>query len=351
MLKNYYSNDLYPIITASEFDDDDKKTAANVFSKCHMALLYYIIIMTIAIIVIDLVLQLVYPEDTYMSIIMHPTFSPALQIVSMYFIAFPFYCIFLRKVPKASREKSTIPLCEFISLASISIAVMQLGSIVAELAKRYISSSLQLPYAIEMTNSLLQAFDVVPTLIWVIIIGPIFEELIFRKVMIDRLSVYGDRLAVIVSSVAFGLFHGNLTQFIYTTLAGFFFGHAYTKTRRLIYPIGLHMLANLFGTLPTVLYYIEFNATQEDIVDVEAIFNGGITLTYIMFWLKIVLIAWGIVMFVFSFFMKKYRLSKLCDIEIPKLKLLRVVVFNKGTILFFVYSVLNIVLTFLELGQ
>jgi len=40
MLKNYYSNDAYPVITASEFDDDDKKQAISVFSKCHMSLFY-----------------------------------------------------------------------------------------------------------------------------------------------------------------------------------------------------------------------------------------------------------------------------------------------------------------------
>ena len=203
----------------------------------------------------------------------------------------------------------------------------------------------------EMTNKLLKAFDIIPSMIFVIVIGPIFEELVFRKVLIDRLSIYGDRLALIVSSVAFGLHHGNLTQFIYTTMAGIIFGHIYTKTRHIIYPIGLHMLANLFGTLPTTLYYVEYGASTDSTIDLEAMFSGEITLTYVLFILKIALILFGIVMFFFSFFIKKYRWSNLCDIEIPKSKLLRVVIFNNGTMLFFIYSVFAIVLAFLQTGQ
>ena len=80
-------------------------------------------------------------------------------------------------------------------------------------------------------------------------------------------------------------------------------------------------------------------------------FSGEITLTYVLFILKIALILFGLVMFFFSFFIKKYRWSNLCDIEIPKSKLLRVVVFNNGTMLFFIYSVFAIVLAFLQTGQ
>lgn len=353
MLKNYYSGDLYPSITASEFDEEDKKKAISVFSGCHRALFYYLLVSSIAVLVLTVLLtisQFFVPLPTLEAIINHPVFGPAVQIVCMYFIAFPVYCYMLKDIDRADRDKSTVSFMEFLSLAAISIALMQIGAVIAELAKYYISSSFSLPYEIEMTNKLLKAFDVVPAMLLVIVIGPIFEELVFRKILIDRLSVYGDRLAIIVSSVAFGLHHGNLSQFIYTTIAGIVFGHIYTKTRRIIYPIGLHMLTNLFGTLPTTLYYVEYDAVAESTPDLNAVFNGEITLTYILFVMKIVLILLGILMFLFSFFIKKYRWSRLCDIEIPKSKLLRIVVFNRGTMMFFILCLFTIVISFFEMG-
>ena len=47
----------------------------------------------------------------------------------------------------------------------------------------------------------------------------------FRKLIIDRMSIYGDKLAIIVSSIAFGLFHGNFYQIFYATLIGFILGY------------------------------------------------------------------------------------------------------------------------------
>ena len=42
-----------------------------------------------------------------------------------------------------------------------------------------------------------------------VIMAPIFEEILFRKVLIDRVRVYGDKAAIVVSVFIFGLSHGN----------------------------------------------------------------------------------------------------------------------------------------------
>ena len=57
--------------------------------------------------------------------------------------------------------------------------------------------------------------------IWAILIPTILaqvvEELIFRKLLIDRLHNYGEKAVIIFTAICFGLFHGNLTQTLFGT--------------------------------------------------------------------------------------------------------------------------------------
>lgn len=353
MLRNYYNDDMYPCVYASEFTIENEKKARSVFSKCHMALFYYLFIASIAYAALALIPPIFVTfgsSSFFQKIIYHPAYEPALNIICMYIIAFPIYCFKLRGMDKAPRDKSTVSFMEFFSLAAISVAVMQLGAVFAQFARTYISTSFSLPYEVELSHKLLKAFDIVPSMLFVIIIGPIFEELIFRKLMIDRISIYGDRLAIIVSSVAFGLHHGNLTQFIYTTMAGIVFGHIYTKTRRIIYPILLHMIVNFFGTFPNTLYYVEYDVSTDVEIDLSAVFNGEITVTYVLFIAKIVIFLLGVLMFFLSLFLRKYRWSKHRDIEIPVTKLANIVLFNPGTVWFFIYCAVNIFIVFITTG-
>lgn len=48
-----------------------------------------------------------------------------------------------------------------------------------------------------------------------VVMAPICEEILFRKILIDRIRLYGDKAAILVSSVVFGLSHGNFYQFFY----------------------------------------------------------------------------------------------------------------------------------------
>ena len=56
-----------------------------------------------------------------------------------------------------------------------------------------------------------------------VILAPIVEELVFRKLIIDRTAKYGQTVAIIASGLMFGLFHGNLNQFAYALVLGCFF--------------------------------------------------------------------------------------------------------------------------------
>ena len=129
MLKNYYSNALYSSVTAAEFDENDKKKAISVFSRCHKALFWYLLaasIAYIAIVIIFAMSYLFFPEEIIDALKEHPAYAPLVNIFCIYLVGFPVYLFMLRGMDRAEREKSTVPFMEFLSLAAMSIALMQL---------------------------------------------------------------------------------------------------------------------------------------------------------------------------------------------------------------------------------
>lgn len=80
-----------------------------------------------------------------------------------------------------------------------------------------------------------------------VIISPAAEEIIFRKILLERLLPYGKTVAIIVSSLFFGMMHGNIEQFLYTFFSGIIFANLVIISGKLSYSIYMHMLVNFFG--------------------------------------------------------------------------------------------------------
>ena len=95
-----------------------------------------------------------------------------------------------------------------------------------------------------------------------VLCAPVFEEFIFRKLLIDRAAVYGEGVAVVLSGVMFGLFHGNLNQFAYAFLLGIFFGFIYVKTGKIRYTVILHMVINFMGSVVSTWVMNAMNAEK-----------------------------------------------------------------------------------------
>ena len=86
-------------------------------------------------------------------------------------------------------------------------------------------------------------------LVCVVIISPVFEELLFRKVLLEELLPYGKITAILISSMLFGLSHANLEQFLYTIFMGIVCANIVLITGKVRYAIYLHMAFNLFGEI------------------------------------------------------------------------------------------------------
>lgn len=82
---------------------------------------------------------------------------------------------------------------------------------------------------------------------------PIMEEIIFRYGMCFQLSKINKIYGVIISSLIFGIMHGNLIQGIYATVLGLIFAYVNIKEDNLLPSIIMHMSINSFSVLLTFL--------------------------------------------------------------------------------------------------
>ncbi|MFP4697389.1 MAG: CPBP family intramembrane glutamic endopeptidase [Eubacteriales bacterium] len=76
------------------------------------------------------------------------------------------------------------------------------------------------------------------------IIGPIFEELLFRKFIFKNLRNYPITFTIIIQAALFGIYHFNIIQFIYATFIGIFLGVIIYWTDELITVIIIHCIIN-----------------------------------------------------------------------------------------------------------
>ncbi|MGQ1786435.1 MULTISPECIES: CPBP family intramembrane glutamic endopeptidase [unclassified Saccharicrinis] len=84
----------------------------------------------------------------------------------------------------------------------------------------------------------------------IVVAAPIFEELIFRGIILDGLlKRYSPAKSIFVSSLLFGIVHLNPWQFVTAMGIGAFMGWVYYKTQKLSLCIIIHFINNLLAFL------------------------------------------------------------------------------------------------------
>jgi membrane protease YdiL (CAAX protease family) len=145
---------------------------------------------------------------------------------------------------------------------------------------------------------------VVGMVILLVVVAPVFEELLFRGIIYDALKPYGAGAAIVISSLLFGLAHGNLYQFFYTTALGFALGYIRYATNSLFVVTVLHALLNAVAAGALVL------PSLAEMANMENMFLN--TLSNIYIFAGLVLIVVGIVAFIKKLFIiKKYKIENM----------------------------------------
>lgn len=81
----------------------------------------------------------------------------------------------------------------------------------------------------------------------------IVEEILFRKVILEKLMPYGKSFAVIISAFLFALMHNNPTQLFYAFTGGILLGITTLKTESIFSAIIIHFSNNTLAVLYLLL--------------------------------------------------------------------------------------------------
>ncbi len=199
----------------------------------------------------------------------------------------PYY--FLGKnMRKVSRVKEPIPLGKPVDPLSFVLAVVAgIGfCMIANIVTSYLTVFLGV-FGLELSSPNIPMptgfAGVLTTVIRVAVVAAISEELTLRGYVMGNLRKYGDKFAVLASSLVFAVMHGNLIQAPFALIAGFGLGYLCIKTGTIWTGIAIHASNNFISV--AISYAME--SLPEDTVNLLYTFvlYGFIVFGLIAFWL------------------------------------------------------------------
>lgn len=257
--------------------------------------------------------------------------SVLISMATMYLIAFPLFYLLIRRIPKAEPvERRKWSMASLAVVFLICMAAIYLGNIIGQLLMFLVGLITGHP----MTNDLqdlIMNMDLPVTFLFTVIVAPVMEELMYRKLLIDRVRQYGEGVAVILSGILFGLAHGNFYQFFYAFALGAIFAYIYVKSGNIKYTIVFHMMINFIGGIfPMLLLRL---------MKYEVMLGSLVTLTFGM--LVLGFLGVGIALFIMN---RKHISFQPGSCNLARGDRFRTVIGNAGIIAYLVVSVVMFVL-------
>ena len=193
--------------------------------------------------------------------------------IGIYGIGLPLFYMVIKRIPKSKiKDKHyKFNLKKVIYTSFVLFGILYTFNLLA----LGITEILQIITGREIVNFLedtINSTTSIYTFVFVVIIGPILEEILFRKMIIERTLILGETFAIVFSGLTFGLFHGNLNQTIYATMLGIALAYIYIKCGNLKYPIFFHMIVNLLGSFLMPLL-LSKNESESIFVTIFVIFT------------------------------------------------------------------------------
>lgn len=317
-------------------------SAKKSFSRLGLALLTIAVSTTITQVILSVIVGVLskrgsaIPESNW--------FSWVWTFVPLYAIGIPLGVLMMKKLPVSEHERTNFGGKNFFLFLIMCFPLMYGGSLVGTLLSSLFSSG-------TATNDLFDfVFDASPFKILVIVVlAPLLEEFVFRKQVIDRCVVYGEKNAILFSALAFGLFHMNLYQFFYAFGLGLVFAYVYTRTRKLRYSVIMHMIINFMGSVLAPMLLSNISSENLDLISAGQLDETALLaiLPQLAGFLIYILVLLGLcIAGLVVLIIKVPRLAFLpADKEIPKKERFRTVYCNVGMALFTLFCVVMCVLS------
>lgn len=299
------------------------------FSKIGFNYLAYSIASILFLIILSNIIAVIRPE-----ILNNINIATIITAICNYVLPLPILLFLMRKLDSTEIKKNNLGFKTFLKYLCITFTLMWIGNITGTIITNLLSFTIQNDIANPIQN-LINSTDLWLNLILISLIGPIFEEVIFRKILIDRTIKYGPLASILVSAIIFGLIHGNLNQFCYTVLVGGFFAYVYIKTGQIKYSIGLHIILNMLGSVLSMI-------VNNSAVNLSNAFNTT-DLAILVFYFILILIALFVGIYTLVEYIQKKRKQK----NSIDLKIIKPVFLNAGMICFIVFYIIRMALQIL----
>ena len=203
--------------------------------------------------------------------VLHTTNLPnwAVYVASdtpLYLVAMPLAVLIMGKSSVIETRKFDMKPGQFFKLLVMCFPLMYGGSLIGNMLAALLSGG----KASNSVSDLAMQFDVW-NVVFLVILGPLFEEWIFRKELISRTRKYGEKTAIVFSALFFALVHMNLFQFFYAFALGLMFGYVYVRTSKLRYSVAMHMIVNFMGGVvaPWVVTNIDIDSLMNVLTSAE----------------------------------------------------------------------------------
>ncbi len=328
---------------------DEVKAARKHFSRLGgMYILGTIVIFAVNLIV-EALIQLMRPE--WMG---NGNISLMISVLPMDLIGMPVLILLVRTVPKETVERHSIKPGSFAVAAIMCLAIVYITNFAGNLITALIGVLKGGAVQNQILNAT-QSASMWTIMLYMVICAPVIEEFVFRKLIVDRTVRYGQGAAVVMSGFMFGIFHGNLNQFVYAFTLGMFLAFLYVKTGNIKITIALHMMINFVGGFVSswLIKMLDMDAymqaaTSGDMASlmeyVQANLAGIMAYTVFLLFVFGMMIAGGVLLIV-NLVKRRFVLER-GSVVIPKGKRFRTMIGNVGM---GIYSIFWIVMIIVQL--
>ena len=332
-------------------ENELKKDTKKFFSKVGLmymigSIIIFAVQLTIPKLIFNILPNLVVDYDEYFMLVMLP----------VYLIGMPILILLVKTIPVTTvNEKKKMSVGQWIIAFFMCYACIYLSNILGLLFTGIIEHFKGNPVQNTILN-ITSLISPITAFFIMVICAPIVEEIVFRKLLVDRASKYGEKTAIILSGLMFGLFHGNLNQFVYAFTFGCFLAFIYTRTRNIIHVILLHMGINFMGSIlgqlvleksgyMDIVKDIQKADSSEELMYLISSNISGVAIYLIYVAILLVIVIAGTVLLIVN--RKKFTCNS-SEMEIPKGQRFSTVILNVGMIL---YCILWIGMIILQLCQ
>lgn len=196
------------------------------------------------------------------------TFSFTNDLVCLYLVSFGLFLFLNRKAQKVTPEQNKISAGKFLLYVLILFGINGFGAFIGSFVNGLVVKMVGVSAAsTQAAQSTALNSSVILRIIVFGFVAPIVEEIVFRKVLIDRTLKYGEWCAIFVSAFMYALFQGGFSLFFYALLMGGLLAYIYIRTGKAWVVIALHMIMNLFNYVLT--FFMQRFANEEALNEIE----------------------------------------------------------------------------------